>query len=94
MAGRVDRSWRNGKHRQQWRNTLAAYVYPVVGELPVADIATAHVLKILEPIWQATGFRVRCLVLKPAYINLAESVLIMAFRPPWNGMGLGIQFFW
>lgn len=36
-----------------------------------------------------TDFRVRYLVLKPAYINLAESVLIMAFRPPWNGMGLG-----
>ncbi|MGH6649798.1 MAG: Eco29kI family restriction endonuclease [Sphingopyxis sp.] len=34
-------------------------------------------------------FKVRYLVLKPAYINLAESVLIMAFRPPWNGMGLG-----
>jgi Eco29kI restriction endonuclease len=34
-------------------------------------------------------FHVRYLVLKPAYINLAESVLIMAFRPPWNGMGLG-----
>lgn len=34
-------------------------------------------------------FKVRYLVLKPAYIDLAESVLIMAFRPPWNGMGLG-----
>lgn len=34
-------------------------------------------------------FKVRYLVLKPAYINLAESVLIMAFRPPWNGMGFG-----
>ncbi|WP_082463982.1 Eco29kI family restriction endonuclease [Sphingomonas sp. Leaf17] len=38
---------------------------------------------------QAIDFKVRYLVLKPAYINLAESVLIMAFRPPWNGMGLG-----
>lgn len=37
----------------------------------------------------AADFKVRYLVLKPAYINLAESVLIMAFRPPWNGMGLG-----
>lgn len=45
-------SWRNDKHRQQWRNTLASYVYPVMGELPVAEIGTAHVLKILEPIWQ------------------------------------------
>ena len=49
--GTNEASWRNDKHRQQWRNTLASYVYPVMGELPVADIATAHVLKILEPIW-------------------------------------------
>ena len=45
-------SCRNDKHRQQWKNTLASYVYPVMGELPVADIATAHVLKILEPSWE------------------------------------------
>jgi len=38
---------------------------------------------------KTADFKVRYLVLKPAYINLAESVLIMAFRPPWNGMGLG-----
>ena len=55
-------SWRNDKHRQQWRNTLASYVYPVMGEVPVADIGTAHVLKILEPIWQnkpETASRIR-----------------------------------
>ena len=55
-------SWRNDKHRQQWRNTLTSYVYPVIGELPVADIGTAHVLKILEPIWQVkpeTASRIR-----------------------------------
>lgn len=55
-------SWRNAKHRQQWRNTLASYVYPVMGELPVADVGTAHVLKILEPIWQdkpETASRIR-----------------------------------
>jgi len=54
--------WRNDKHRQQWRNTLSTYVYPVIGELPVAEIATAHVLQILEPIWKAkaeTANRVR-----------------------------------
>lgn len=55
-------SWRNGKHRQQWRNTLASYVYPVMGELPVAEIGTAHVLRVLEPIWQGkpeTAARIR-----------------------------------
>jgi integrase len=45
-------SWRNAKHRQQWENTLATYAYPVIGDLPVAEIDTPHVLKILEPIWQ------------------------------------------
>jgi hypothetical protein len=34
-------------------------------------------------------FRCRFLILNDAYINLAESVLIAVFRPPWNGMGLG-----
>jgi integrase len=55
-------SWRNAKHRQQWSNTLATYVYPVMGDVPVAEIGTAHVLKILEPIWKAkpeTASRVR-----------------------------------
>jgi len=54
--------WRNAKHRQQWSSTLATYVYPVMGALPVADVGTAHVLSVLEPIWKArpeTASRVR-----------------------------------
>lgn len=57
-----EENWRNNKHRQQWRNTLSTYVYPAIGELPVAEVGTAHVLKILEPIWKAkpeTASRVR-----------------------------------
>ncbi|MEC7817150.1 MAG: integrase arm-type DNA-binding domain-containing protein [Pseudomonadota bacterium] len=57
-----EESWRNPKHRQQWRNTLDTYVYPVIGDLPVAEVETAHVLKILEPIWKGkaeTASRIR-----------------------------------
>jgi integrase len=57
-----EHSWRNPKHRQQWRNTLTAYAYPVIGDLALADIGTPHVLKILEPIWKTkteTASRVR-----------------------------------
>ena len=57
-----EQSWRNPKHRQQWPNTLATYVYPIIGDLPVANVETAHVLKILEPIWKGkaeTASRVR-----------------------------------
>ncbi|HXI86918.1 MAG TPA: integrase arm-type DNA-binding domain-containing protein [Parvularculaceae bacterium] len=54
--------WRNDKHRKQWRSTLETYVYPEIGELPVAEIDTPHVLNILESIWKAkpeTAGRIR-----------------------------------
>ena len=60
--GANEGSWRNDKHRQQWRSTLTSYVYPVMGDMPVADIRTAHVLSVIEPIWKAkpeTASRVR-----------------------------------
>ncbi|MGH7097853.1 MAG: tyrosine-type recombinase/integrase [Stellaceae bacterium] len=39
-------------HRQQWRSTLATYVYPVLGNLPVAAIDTGLVVQVLSLIWQ------------------------------------------
>ena len=54
--------WRNDKHRQQWRNTLETYAYPVIGTLAVGAVETTHVLKILSPIWTKkteTASRVR-----------------------------------
>jgi integrase len=59
---RNEASWRNAKHRQQWASTLASYVYPVIGDLPVAEIDTVHVMKIIEPIWRdkpETASRIR-----------------------------------
>lgn len=43
--------WRNPKHRQQWRNTLATYAYPVFGHLPVDAIDTGLVMQVIEPLW-------------------------------------------
>ena len=54
--------WRNPKHRQQWRNTLETYVYPVIGALPLQEADTNLALQILEPLWRTkpeTGSRVR-----------------------------------
>ena len=47
--------WRHSKSEQQWTNTLKAHVYPVIGEIPVADINTAMVVKCLSPIWLKTN---------------------------------------
>ena len=55
-------SWRNDKHQDQWRNTLTTYAFPVIGDLSVALVTTAHVMRILEPIWTTkteTATRVR-----------------------------------
>lgn len=62
LIGSHEGAWRNKKHRQQWRNTLSTYAYPVIGSLPVADVDTTLVLKIIEPIWHTkteTAKRVR-----------------------------------
>ena len=59
---RKEAEWRNLKHRQQWRNTLRDYAYPVIGSLTIDEINTPLVLEILDPIWRTkteTATRVR-----------------------------------
>jgi integrase len=55
-------AWKNGRHHQQWNQTLRQYAYPVIGALPVSAIDTGLVLKCIEPIWSgktATASRLR-----------------------------------
>jgi integrase len=47
-------SFRNAKHRQQWRNTLAQHVYGKIGSMAVGDIGPAHILGVIEPLWITT----------------------------------------
>lgn len=54
--------WRSAKHGEQWRATLSLHAFPVIGDLPVTAIETAHVVRVLEPIWTTrteTASRVR-----------------------------------
>ena len=54
--------WKNSKHAAQWPATLATYVYPVLGSLPVQAVDVGLVMKALEPIWNEkpeTASRVR-----------------------------------
>jgi integrase len=43
--------WKNCKHAAQWSATLATYVYPIFGHLPVNDIDVALISNVLKPIW-------------------------------------------
>ncbi len=46
-----EKEWKDAKHGEQWRTTLATYADPVIGRRLVRDVQQAHILKILEPIW-------------------------------------------
>jgi integrase len=43
--------WRNEKHKYQWRQSLASYAYPVIGDLVIGQVDTDAVLNVLRPIW-------------------------------------------
>lgn len=57
----IEGGFRNPKHRQQWRNTLSTYGEPI-GDVPIAEVDTDHVLSCVQPIWfdkPETASRVR-----------------------------------
>ena len=54
--------WKNGKHADQWINTLRTYAFPVIGKMSLDRIERRDVLAILTPIWTTkpeTARRVR-----------------------------------
>lgn len=56
------RRWKNAKHAEQWRSTLATYAFPILGDMPVDKITKDDVLLVLRPIWEEkteTATRVR-----------------------------------
>jgi integrase len=58
--------WSNAKHAAQWPSSLEQYVYPAIGDLPVAQLSdrpgTQKIKAVLDPIWYTkttTASRVR-----------------------------------
>ena len=55
-------TWSNGKHVDQWINTLSTYAFPAIGDLPISDVKKQDCLAVLSPIWTSkreTARRVR-----------------------------------
>jgi integrase len=54
--------WRSPQHVRNWQNSLATYASPILGPLPVQNIDTGLILRVLQPLWQEkpeTASRVR-----------------------------------
>jgi integrase len=80
--------WKSDKHAGQWLATLQTYAYPVIGSLGVGEIETAHILKILQPIWNTkteTASRVRGRIEK--VLDRAKALKLRAGENPalWKG---------
>ena len=55
-------AWKNGKHQDQWIDTLTTYAFPKLGDRLVNDIEGPIIRDVLAPIWLAkpeTARRVR-----------------------------------
>lgn len=46
-------SWKNPKHAAQWLTTVKTYAFPELGDRPVSEIDSPHLLRVLSPIWLA-----------------------------------------
>ena len=54
--------FKSQKHAKLWISSLVRHVFPIIGNMPVSEIALPQVLKVLEPIWldkPETASRVR-----------------------------------
>jgi Arm DNA-binding domain len=81
-------SWKNPVHRQQWRNTLRDYVHPILGQMPVVDVDTAAVLRVLQPIWNTkpeTASRIRGRIESVLSAAKAEGLRVGENPALWRG---------
>jgi integrase len=79
--------WKNPKHRQQWRNSLATYAFPKLGHLTVSEITAKQVADTLEPIWMVkreTAARVRGRIEKVLDAAIATGDRADANPAAWN----------
>jgi integrase len=45
------KTWKNGKHQDQWINTLETYAYPAVGDVAVSAVDGPAIRDLLAPFW-------------------------------------------
>ena len=49
--------WKNDKHRTQWENTLATYVYPMIGDKLAHEVTMDDVKRVLQQPYERAGIK-------------------------------------
>ena len=71
-------TWSSPRHAKQWIESLTNHAYPVLGNMPVDEIQSSDVLRMLTPVWTAkpeTARRVR---------QRTETILDFAIVQGWR----------
>jgi len=80
--------WRNEKHAGQWVSTVKNYAFPVIGNLPLDEIDTTHILQILQPIWltkSETASRLRGRIESILSAAITHKYRTLMNPAVWNG---------
>jgi len=48
-------TWKNQKFAKQWLSSLEHHVFPTIGKLPISQVTSADILRVLTPIWNTKG---------------------------------------
>lgn len=73
--------WRSVMHAKQWMRSLEVYAFPIIGNMDIADITTADVLRVVQPHWQSRTVSIdRCR-------NRIESVIAWATVSGYRPLG-------
>jgi len=80
--------WRNDKHTAQWRSTIDQYANPVLGNMPLDEIDTDDVLRVLNPLWRQkteTASRVRGRIEWILAVAITKKLRPSANPAAWRG---------
>ncbi|WP_164117374.1 integrase arm-type DNA-binding domain-containing protein [Sphingorhabdus sp. Alg239-R122] len=84
-------SWKNPKHADQWINTLEAYAFPKLGQLPVDQVSPANIIDTLRPIWLAKAETARRLKQRiTAVLDFAYAEGLRENEAPSRAIALGL----
>lgn len=84
-------AWKNGKHQDQWINTLETYVFPLIGNRLVSEVEGPAIRDVLAPIWLTkpeTARRVRQRI--AAVLDWACSKGLRATEAPLRSVNRGL----
>ena len=76
------KSLSNGKHIWQWTTTMETFVFPSIGDRPVADVGPSEIVALLTPIWHEKAETARRTLMRIR--NVFDAAIVQGLREKAN----------